>query len=445
MKHTIENIERKKCMGCKMCGDICPANAITYIKDSEGFWYPTINHKLCNNCGKCFSRCPEINVLYPQNAYIKVYAAWNNNDKIRMKSTSGGLFHAFASAILEKNGVVCGCTYDKDYRGAHHRIVTTKEELDSIIGTKYLQSDSAMIYQSIEKYLKEGTTVLFCGTPCQCAALYNYLSKPYENLFLIDLICHGVNSPKVFEKFLDDLEKRYASKVKSVHFRNKKTGWQNSTTYIEFENGRFYRAGNKTDLWMIGYISEHLYMRPSCHQCTHRGNHRSSDISIGDFWGIKGAKNDDMFKGISALMINSPKGQELLDMLEGQLYLKEKMLQDVAKGNPMYYISSKQGAKREKFFIELDKNTFSTAMKKVLGNDEKYKNIIYLNKASFDISGSIANLVHLLNKNCHWKPRMENLKKLLYKFELLYQGGIRGLNMAVKWFKHRIYSLYKTK
>lgn len=366
----INELKKEQCTGCKMCGDICPVNAIYYSTDEEGFWYPKIDMKKCIHCNKCSDFCPELNSKNKIESVNVVYAAWIKNDKIRLKSTSGGIFYAFASYILKEQGAVVGCIYDKGYKSAYHFISEKEQDLKLMVGSKYFQSNTEGIYNKILKTLKLGKKVLFCGTPCQCAAVSNFVGKDYENLYLIEFICLGVNSPTVFSGFLAELEKKYKSSIKYVQLKNKKTGWTSLATRILFSNGKEYHADKTNDMWIKGFVHEKLFLRPSCYQCTHKGNKRSADITISDFWGIRNVSEEDMFKGISAIIINSTKGGDLFDGIKQNLHFEKRDIREVLKGNPAYNKSAEYSSKREVFYNNYKTYGFKKAVDKASGNNQ---------------------------------------------------------------------------
>ena len=359
----IDKIIKSKCTGCNMCGDVCPQKAIHYENDEEGFLFPKVDYKKCVECGLCVKRCPALAENVYKKDIPKVYAAWAKNDEIRIQSTSGGMYYILAKKFIENGGYIAGSVYNKDYKGAHHIVGKTMEDLKKIMGSKYFQSNAEGIYYNVKDLLDKGEKVLFCGTPCQSAALQSFLSKEYNNLYIIDFICRGINSPLAFKKHIEELEEKYNSKVKLVHLKNKKTGWQSLATYAEFENGKTYHQDKTTSPWIKGFVGGGgLYMRNSCHDCNFRGLPRISDITIGDFWGIHGMSKEDMFKGISSVMINTKKGQELFDEVKNNIIFERRNLDELIAGNRALLYSSEKGINRDKFFKVLKNKKFSEAI-----------------------------------------------------------------------------------
>lgn len=361
----VRNIaEHSKCTGCKMCADICPTGAISYSLNREGFWYPKIDHLKCVNCHLCERMCPQNREYRSDKRYPEIYYAWNRNDKVRLKSTSGGLFYTFAKQVIEQGGYVVGCRYTENFKGAYHVIVDDFDSLGQLIGSKYFQSDTEHIYEKTREALEERRKVLFCGTPCQVAALYQFLGKAYAELITMDFICLGINSPKAYEAYITEQEKKHKAKVSYVQLKNKKQGWLSLASYMEFQNGKSFLADKDEDWWIKGYIKENLYMRQSCYQCQYRKIPRVADISVGDFWGITKVSKSNLFKGISAVMINSENGSLLFDSVKQDLFYREKSMEELRKGNIALEESPRASENRAKFFDLLDKMPFSKAVRR---------------------------------------------------------------------------------
>ena len=199
------NIER--CMGCMACENICPVNAIEKVKNDRGFYEPKINKKICINCKMCQSMCPEITDIVKVEP-IRIYACKNKEFDVRMSSSSGGTFLELAKKIFESDGSVYGAAFNDENKVVHIK-AENEIEFEPIKKSKYVQSDVGNIYESLEEDLKKGRKVIFSGTPCQVQAALNLNEELRENLYLIDVVCHGVPSPGIFEDYKKYLENKY--------------------------------------------------------------------------------------------------------------------------------------------------------------------------------------------------------------------------------------------
>lgn len=362
MKICVETIERNVCTGCGACENICPVKAVFMNTDREGFWYPDIDRQKCIECGRCADVCPvhQETIAIVSDRYKNIpliYAAWSLNEEIRYHSTSGGIFSELALAILASGGYISGAVYDKKQR-VKHIVTNEKGELERIRQSKYVQSDMENIYKEIGRLLKERITVLFCGSPCQCAGVFQYCKEKHislDKLFLIDFICRGSNSPKVYRKFLNELEEKYQSEIKKVWFKNKTYGWNRFSTRIDFDNGEQYLQDRYHDAYIRGYIEENLYIRPSCVCCKFKGLHRMADITLADFWGVHlDGHMQDSDGGTSMVMLHTEKGQKLWKAVQDNVYQVKKEIDEVIAGNICFENSVEHGANRDKFMKDLD-------------------------------------------------------------------------------------------
>lgn len=366
---------RKDCCGCCACIDICSHKAITLKTDIEGFWYPEVNQDLCTNCGLCDKICPELHINelkkndYPQPA--KTIAAIHKRMDIRWDSTSGGAFSALADTMYEQGGYVSGAIYNEDFTVRNY-ISNNPEDLVKLRSSKYLQSKAEGLYIEIRDLLRNGEKVLACGTPCQMAALRSFIRKDYENLIIVDFVCRGVNSPKVYRKYLDSLERKYNAKVVYVKAKNKELGWRNLTRKVVFDNGAVYYGVSMEDDFRRGYHTN-VYCRPSCYNCQYKGFPRIADITIADYWGIeKIDSNLDNNIGTSMILLNSKKGEDYFELVKGKLEYKETKFESILAGNGAL-TSPLSPAKidRERFFIDLHEGTFEEVTAKYFPLDSR--------------------------------------------------------------------------
>lgn len=340
-------IEKKEdCCGCKACGDACNQQAITFKADIEGFWYPYIDITKCNNCGLCERVCPIINISSLKKNDIdqaECYAAINNNQEIRFDSTSGGLFSALAENMYSKGGYVGGAIFTENW-SVKHFISAQKTDLDKIRSSKYLQSDTENLFTRTRELLKKGEKVLICGTPCQMAALRAFLRKPYPNLIIVDFICRGINSPKIFRKYLDYLEKEYNSKIIYFKAKNKELGWRQLTNKIVFENGKVLYDHKSISTFMKGYLKTNAFCRPSCYNCKFKGLPRMADITLADFWGSESIidKKLDGDMGTSLVMINSLHGRNYFNQIKDKIQYQSVPFSSIFAGNKALTLSLPQ-------------------------------------------------------------------------------------------------------
>lgn len=377
----IGNMKKSECCGCGACYNICPKKAIEMIEDEEGFKYPKINEEKCVKCGLCEKICPSLNsqITSRENVEIKTIGTYSNDLENRNNSSSGGIFSELARYIIEeKNGVVYGAGFDEKFKVIQQEISETKN-LEKLRGSKYVQSDTLETYSEVKEYLEKGKYVLYTGTPCQIMGLKSYLRKPYDRLYTCDIICHGVPSPKVFRKYIYEMENEYQSKVTSISFRNKKYGWNIFSMKIEFENGKEYIAKLTEDKFMQGFL-KNIYLRPSCYKCKFSTLPRNADISIGDFWGVE--KKYEEFrddKGTSILLLNTNKGYEIFDKIKSKVYYKENCdLEFAIENNPCICGHVEETKTRKNFFKKLDEESFDKLIIKSIKKPNKIKKIILL-------------------------------------------------------------------
>lgn len=362
----IDHAEGCNCTGCSACVNICPVSAITLTADEKGFSYPKVDHEVCINCQKCLKSCPSLNPLKQiGQAQPEVYAAWNNDEHVRLESTSGGVYSALAKAVLARGGYVAGAEYDGQF-SIRHTLIHSPDGIKRQRQSKYAQSELGTIFREIKPLLQRGELVLFCGTPCQSAGLQKYLSREYETLFCCDFICRGVISPKVYRKFLLDMQPDADTALKRVHFKNKDFGWNRFSTKLTFADGSVYQKDRNEDYYMRGYLKHNLYLRDCCYQCDYKTLPRVSDISLGDFWGIGNYDPAlDNEQGTSVVLVNSEKGKKLLEWASDSLTTTKRSLDEVLAGNSCLLTSASPGAYRDFFFKNMSKCRFDKLIEKI--------------------------------------------------------------------------------
>ncbi len=362
------NVKDKfKCVGCNACAQSCPLDCIILQADEEGFCYPNVDIEKCINCGNCEDVCPCIDKLNTSaNGEMEVWCVKHLSDDIRFESSSGGAFSALAEYTIHQNGVVIGVAMSDDCKSAKHIAVHTTEDIKKLRGSKYLQSDIGKTYILTKDFLEQGKMVLFSGTPCQIKGLKKYLNNEYDKLVCVELICHGVSSQKLWEKYVRYLEEQLHADIDSVNFRSKKYGWKNFGTKYLIKRKRQYFKFNFEDPYFRMFNSDYS-LRPSCYKCNAKNGRSGADITIGDFWKIETVYpeyNDN--KGISMVLLNSNKGRNLFDKVKSSFfYTNEKLNYELAKNcNPALYKSLPYNSLRNNFYLDMNKLSFEALSEK---------------------------------------------------------------------------------
>jgi len=375
------NIQDKKdCCGCSACVQRCPKQCITMMEDNEGFIYPQVDMDLCIECGLCECVCPVLN-QNGEHEPLKAYAAINTNEEIRMQSSSGGIFTLLAEQVINDGGVVFGARFDEQWEVCHD-FTETMEGLAPFRGSKYVQSRIGNSFKQAEIFLRAGRKVLFSGTPCQIAGLKKFLQKEYDNLLTVDLICHGVPSPGVWRQYLNETLEAYSapravagknsvlsslnptSSIEGIAFRDKEMhGWKEFSFVLRYsktiadgeKNTVLYSDIHYNNVFMKAFLGDYI-LRPSCYACSAKSGKAHSDLTIADFWGIRGVLSQfDDDKGTCLTLVNTEKGESTVLALPN---LKKEItsIKLALKYNPSYYHSVAVPVKRELFYAELTKS-----------------------------------------------------------------------------------------
>jgi coenzyme F420-reducing hydrogenase beta subunit len=364
MKPAITMIDNNDCIGCYGCFNVCTQKAIDMYLNNEGFLAPSVNYEKCINCGICQEYCPIIVNQLPENLYTQIsFASWSKNDHTRIKSSSGGVFTEIAKIVLKEGGIVFGVAFNNSFK-ARHISIESEEDISLIRGSKYVQSHVDDAYQKAVSIALQGRPVLFSGTPCQIAAM-NLLkrSNPKIEIYTCEIICYGVPSESVFRSYLDYLSKIKNSQVKEFSFRDKTFGWKQYGTKIVFYNGEEYFQIHQRDPFMIGF-SKNIYLRSICYDCPFAKIPRVSDITLGDLWGV--SKKLDDPKGVSVVIINTPKGEKLFEKVTNVEKVKVTLGQ-IAFYNPRLVTGHlERGPYRKDFYNLLETKGFQAVMEKYL-------------------------------------------------------------------------------
>lgn len=349
------------CCGCTACASVCAHNAITMKPDVMGFLYPVVDKAKCVDCGLCEKVC-SFNEHYDTSLNLSkpdAYAARHTDMDEVETSRSGAAFIAISDWILKQGGVVYGAGYADHFRVVHKRAVTP-EERDEFKGSKYVQSDMESVFWQVKQDLKNGMIVLFSGTPCQTSGLNAYVGKKLrENLYLVDIVCHGVPAPYVWRDYLAYLEKKQGAKICWVNFRDKQEfGWSAHRETFKFVNG----GGGKMNFTYLFY--QHIMFRHSCGKCHFCNTRRPSDITIADFWGWEktdpNINADD--KGVSLVLVNTEKGRRLFEAVRSNLDTVPAELENCLQPNLQH--PSAIHPKRMNFERDYSRKGFEYTMKK---------------------------------------------------------------------------------
>lgn len=296
---------------------------------------------------------------------IAAFVGRSKDSSILTESSSGGIFPLLARSIIEYGGYVFGCAWGEDLSACHVEI-STIAQIPRLSKSKYVQSKIGNMFVDVKNRLTEGKPVLFSGTPCQVAGLKNYLSKEYENLITVDFICHGVPSPLAFQKYIMEKEMQYGAKVDRVVFRDKTKGWKELCIRIEFTDGSVYSLPAAKDVYYRAFLSN-LSLNEVCGRCVFNSLPRTSDITLGDFWGVE--KYHESFadnKGVSCIVVNSEKGRNLVNCIQAELQMEETVPEKILQGNPFLNGHCTLHKRRKKFFELLQKEPFGIATAKCL-------------------------------------------------------------------------------
>lgn len=344
------------CSGCAACRAVCPWSAISLLADAEGFLYPKIDVTRCVECGKCQKACPVLNRPQPREP-LAVYAAMANDTKLRLASSSGGLFSLLARQILARGGVVFGAAWDYSNYTVKICAAHNEEELAELRGSKYVQADVGNAYLQVREVLSHGIPVLYSGTPCQIAALNSVLGKVYDNLLTVEVICHAAPSTLAFQKYAAQRIREAGSHISRIFSRSKNCSWKRYAMSLSFHDKDIaYLKSLTEDVFLRGFLRE-LYNRPSCHHCMVRELRSGADLTLGDYWNVHQkftAMDDD--RGTSAILVNTGKGAQMVEAIREVCQMTASDYEDVRRTNPAVYRSSSPHQKRRLFFARVQQS-----------------------------------------------------------------------------------------
>lgn len=367
----IELCDRYTCTGCSSCYNACRKKAITMIDDEEGFLVPSIDTSLCVECGACVSSCPVLSQSKRNRDSTEplVFAGYINDDSIRQRSSSGGMFTAIATKFFEQDNTrkkYLVAAQFNEHLELNHVIVDSIEQISKMRCSKYVQSKIGDAYNRVKELLKANSSVLFVGTPCQVAGLYSFLGKKqYDNLLTVDLICHGVPSPKLFSSYLKKIGIRGDKEYFDYLFRDTVSTGFFTSSYISKKRNR-HKVPINQHSYIMAYLNGWLH-RECCYNCKFNGIPRQADITIGDFWGIisgKVAFSGVRGKGISVLLANTDKGKQMATELSPLCYFETKSVEDAIVDNHNLVEADKRPDIRNTVYAELNNMSPEDFMKK---------------------------------------------------------------------------------
>lgn len=373
----IKIINQKDCCGCTACASICPHRAIQMCANDKGFLYPNVDNESCVQCGLCLKTCP---ILDRQTQPVKEttvresFALRHKDKDTLFHSSSGGAFFSIAEYVIANGGIVFGAIYDDDL-AVKHAYATTLEECKRFQGSKYSQSDLTGTYVKVKEFLDAKRMVLFSGTPCQNHGLIKFLRKSYENLVTIDIICHSVPSPLVYNKYIQLIERKYKDKVTNISMRDKTLGWGGINSYrYYFKSGNEVFNPKGIKCWQLIFESG-LITRESCFDCQYTNLNRVTDFTIGDFWDTQSLRPEIYSKeGTSIILVNSEKGEALFEKIKYNVNLWQVSKQEYIQ--PRLESATKKPNNYDFFWSLYKKDGFAKTYKKFWGRKRLFSRVV---------------------------------------------------------------------
>ena len=354
--NNVSVVSYKDCFSCRSCFLSCPKNAIEMIENEEGFFYPKVTEDKCIDCGLCVKKCPSLNKDERENFEQFGLAVIAKDKNVLLKSSSGAASSIIANKIVTDGGVVFGAAYDENLFVQH---ISCKNfaELEKIKGSKYVESFTGDTFNEAKEYLENGQNVLYTGSPCQIAGLKKYLGKDYDNLFTLDLICHGVPSRKLFLKYLEWLGQKNKGKIIYYGFRDKDVGGWSCGGKIKTKT-KTKTLEAYCDPYYSAFLKSKSY-RESCYACPYANTERIGDITIGDFWGVKKYYSEINEKnGVSCILVNTKKGQQLLDSVIETIDTIPCKIEEIQKENWNLNQPSIRPEIRDSFYKDIDDDSY---------------------------------------------------------------------------------------
>ncbi|MBD5232320.1 MAG: 4Fe-4S dicluster domain-containing protein [Bacteroidales bacterium] len=367
MLKPIKFIPHNACTGCESCCAVCGVNSIEMVRDKRGFRYPMIDTDKCTGCGSCERVCPVLNPVEQDKSIRpaqRFFAARAANREVISSSSSGGIFSVIANFMLENNGAVCGAAFDDKFTVVH-QVAENTEDLNPLCSSKYVQSSTHKALKVLRKLTAKSGGILFVGTPCQVAGARKLLGNRNPASVFVEVVCHGVPSPGVFNRYIHELEAAQGSPLQSLNFRDKSHGWKSYRFKATFDNGSEISEDGHRNAYVDGFI-DNLYLRKSCTECRFKNFKSGADITIGDFWGVDALHNpmysDD--EGVSLLCVNTPRGQEVFESIKPHLKdITEITFDQAAHKNECLIDSTQANFRTARFYRFLKKHSVAESVK----------------------------------------------------------------------------------
>lgn len=349
----IEVTDKKNCAGCTACAEICLKNCIQMKPDKEGFLYPHVEESQCIKCNACDMVCPIQNPIAEKETPQKAYLVQHRDETVRLDSSAGGAFTAIATVILQKGGVVFGAAYDENFH-VRHNYVETIDDLKKFRNSKYVQSELGDSFRLVKDFLQKGRWVCFSGTPCQIEGLSKFLRKPYEKLVLVDVVCHGIPSPLVWDKYLE-YQKQFFQKPDNIRFRDKFYGYKYSTMSIIQGGKNVYHAGSQLDPMLRAFFTD-ACDRPSCYECPFKKRYRVSDFTIWDCFSVYDFnKKLDDDKGTTRVLCHTRKAESMMQEVMKLAKCEEVPADKLVAGVKEMFESVPMSSQRAAFMADADR------------------------------------------------------------------------------------------
>lgn len=378
--------ETDKCSGCGCCINICPKNCISMVENEIAETHPMINSENCIDCGLCEKVCPQIHMKLND---IKGCFAAYADEKVFCDSASGGIALYLYKKFLEmdpENSFIVGVSYD-DEMHAIFKLFSSKDDILPLSGSKYVQAKTGNIFRECSNLLMNNKKVLFVGLPCHISGLINYIELKHirkDNLFIIDLLCHGVAPQRFLDEEIQYLSNRYKwDGVSSISFRSNRK-FRNFHFYVEAQkNGKIVRYNRyfQEDPYFYGFL-QGIILRESCYHCSYANSRRAGDLTLGDFIGLGHNCKYDKYKGkkkdnVSMILLNTNKGKDLLKLIDKDVYIERRHLNEAIEGGASLREPFQKSLAREKFLAIYKKTGFFKAIEDSLNGELKKNRIRY--------------------------------------------------------------------